>query len=148
MFQELFPESKRYKDQMASIGKHRMIALFLTATFVLSNVGLPIILSSCPMIGKMTQHCPMCTDHAKAPARQLTSTGRNTCCRTVIAAERNKTEFIGTQDARSQLTALTCILPILHPIELSETRDQFFERDLFRFHLSRDIPTLTSSFLI
>ena len=70
--------------------KYRSFALVLTALFLAFNIGLPIVVASCPMAG----HCTMCTHQSKTPAGNSTSVLNSSCCKTIIAGERNTTEFV------------------------------------------------------
>ena len=135
---------------MARIVKYRMIALLLTATFCISNVGLPIILASCPMIGKMQQCCPMCPDQSNSSTQKLTSTKNTSCCNTIIAGERNKTEFVQPQDNKRHFSEFNCIAPVFHAVntEIPQTYRQLFIEVCSSPPFLHDIPIFTSSLLI
>ena len=139
-----------YKGSMSGIMKYRMIALLLAATFCISNVGLPIVLASCPMIGKMQQCCPMCPDQSNSSTQKLTSTKNTSCCNTIIAGERNKTEFVQSQDSKRHFSEFNCIAPVFNTVntEIPQTYRQLFTEVFSSPQLSHDIPIFTSSLLI
>jgi len=68
--------------------------LLFASLFLLFNVGLPVLVDSCPMpkpIGSMM--CPLCQGDG-GEARGEVVKGKP-CCEPSIAAERNTNEFLG-----------------------------------------------------
>ena len=76
---------------------YRTTSLALAMIFTLFSVGLPIVVAACPMTkGGMTTQ--ICCDMGTSAKSQMISSMRNySCCKTIVAAERNTTEFIGNQ---------------------------------------------------
>ena len=72
---------------------------------------------------------------------------RNACCKTVIAAERNKTEFIQSQDQKRELPDFS-IVPVVRHVEMLQTSYQFPGRAVLFVSPPKDIPIFTSSLLI
>ncbi len=70
-----------------------LVALGLAVVFLVFNVGLPIVLASCPMAKEFrTPLCGRCAPVTGGGAALSLQTDRS-CCATVIAADRNTTEF-------------------------------------------------------
>ena len=127
---------------------HSIIVMSLVAVFALSNVGLPIVIASCHMSSTLAGSCPMCKVHSNSPEQQLAMRSDNSCCRTVIAAERNKTEFVQSQDQKRDLSVVSSAIAVLQPASLCPDLEQFFVVNLPVPRFSRDIPVTTSSLLI
>lgn len=79
---------------MNSFVKYRISALLLVLVFSLFNIGLPIVVASCPMTETKTSSCGMCPDQSSTAAQKLTSVKNTSCCQTVIAADKNSNEFV------------------------------------------------------
>lgn len=73
---------------------YRTSALILAIVFCLFNVGLPIVISACPMMKAGSSNASCCITTEKL-SEQTVAISRNTsCCRTILAADRNTTEFL------------------------------------------------------
>lgn len=127
---------------------YRVSALILALVFCLFNVGLPIVIAACPMMGKLST-VPSCCAHKQndTPAIGGAALTKN-CCTTVFAADRNHTEFIGERHADgpcfNAITASCC--PITLPASglAVITLGQYTAPS----PPSHDIPIFTSSLLI
>jgi hypothetical protein len=128
--------------------KYRSAALLLTGIFLLSSVGIPVIIASCPMMksAKRGACCPIRNTEHKTLLKKYQD---YSCCKTVIAAERNTTEFVQNpselfKDGNGLIT-----LALILPSKLCETN---FHTIIFcGTHsppFSEDISVLTSSFRI
>jgi hypothetical protein len=73
---------------------HRIVVLSLAFLFALFNVGLPIVVASCPMAGMKDGGCDMCYEKDAGTAMILVPLQDRSCCETVIAAEQNEEEFL------------------------------------------------------
>jgi hypothetical protein len=137
---------------MQSNFKYRIIALTLAIIFAAFNIGLPIVIASCPMM-EMTRGvacCEMNSDDA-AGVVKITNTVDRSCCETSYAADRNKTEFLQEQLRRGETTKLfSASLPLevfqsaIHP----DMSGQSAITQALSPHRSVDIPILVSSLLI
>jgi hypothetical protein len=90
---------------------YRLAAYFLALLFGVYNVGIPIVLASCPMatVGPV---CSGCFEPGVGKER-VTTHKDTSCCATIIAADRNTNEFLQSKDlsvASLQMEAIT-ILP-------------------------------------
>ena len=134
---------------MNSKRKYKVIALVLTLAFCLSNVGLPIVLASCPMFGN-ARHCPMCPEKSAPASAKLSGIQNTSCCKTIIAGERNKTEFVQSQDQKKNLTELTLIAPLIQSVNIgiSQSSRQLIAEVFALPQFSRDISIFNSSLLI
>lgn len=80
---------------MVGILKHRVWAFALVAVFGVFNVGIPIVVASCPMAAMMKgAKCPMCDDRADMSTPNVGTEMNWSCCVTTIIAERNTNEFV------------------------------------------------------
>ena len=133
---------------MTAILKYRLSALVLALLFCVFNVGLPIVLDSCPMAqSERGSLCTLC--HETTGFEGITSIKNRSCCNTVIAAERNTQEFVKAKNVldkadRSSLfiSSLQFILP---PSGLHSTICNSLSSSPPVF---QDIITITSSLLI
>lgn len=125
--------------------KYRTGAALVAALFLLFNVGLPIVVASCPMSDTLTPACGMCNENSAA--QTITLAKNTSCCATVVAADKNSTEFVQLKAAVGEPGTLIMARPAL-----------FDPRDLltgcvsgfiaFSPPLFTDIPIFTSSLLI
>lgn len=121
-------------------------ALVLTMVFGVYNIGIPIVLASCPM-PKAGPMCCVCYE----PSAGTASIGKaidSSCCATVIAAERNTNAFLQAKDSP---------LPLFHGetlmvLPLDSTFVDGPNSGLNPLHhslpLLADIPVLHSALLI
>ncbi len=134
---------------MRSSLKYRIIGLTLVGIFAVFNIGVPIVVASCPMMKYAdSKVCVMCNDGIAPGNVRFTNTIDKSCCATKYIAERNKTEFLQTNShsLESQQTHLILDSFVAPHAVISSSR--------FVFHLqtsaprSTDIPILISSLLI
>lgn len=123
---------------------YRVFSLVLCVFFALSTIGVPVVVASCPMKMHSTQPC--CARDNSLQHEKISSLVDRSCCRTIIAGERNTTEFIRLQHAAaSALAAVPAVtIAVVAPVE-----------PLVDFAARRlatpppvDIPVFTSSLLI
>ena len=101
---------------MHKILKYRVIAFSLALIFCVFNVGLPIVVASCPMMkaGKMPGSSCCMMRVSKTPVlHKAMMTG--SCCKTVFAAERNKTEFLQVDAAAHAINGGMVFTPLVLP---------------------------------
>ena len=134
---------------------YRTSALVLAVLFCLFNIGLPIVVSACPMMknGKAQGSCCVMKETL---AKNTVSLSRNSsCCRTVVAANRNTTEFLQSSNQNDHLLkieSLKLVAVISSDLTASVLVTQHIVSDRILgklFHpLDDDIPILISSLLI
>jgi len=88
---------------MESSIKYRSVAILLAGVFTIFNIGIPVVLASCPMMKASVRGA--CCPTQPVKGLPILKTHRDySCCKTVIASDRNKIEFLQTQrDAVTQL---------------------------------------------
>ena len=130
--------------------KHRVVTGLLVLVFGVFNIGLPIVVASCPM-ARDTQSppCFACPDPYGDGTLSFAPVIDYSCCRTVLLAERNTTEFVAVKAFVSDVKMM---------ISLLSERDQVYSQphSFISFLLlsdpsppwSADIPVFTSSLLI
>ena len=131
------------------VSKYRLVAVALAALFSLFNVGLPVVIGACPMMGRGISARPACCVErhtGSTPALGL-ALGRD-CCRTVLAAERNHGEFLGEKQNLAVYTNSFCVYVCSLPLRI-------FTSPLIVPGVlpapsppSEDIPIFTASLLI
>lgn len=134
---------------MVSSFKYRPVALLLAGVFAIFSIGIPIILASCPMI-QSSVPVSCCPENTTSNLPTVKSQHDYSCCRTIIAADRNKTEFLQTQnDGTTQLLNFSTIA-ILYTSNIlaSTTFSKIILIDPHSPPLIEDIPIFTSSLLI
>jgi hypothetical protein len=135
--------------RMNSFPKHKLIAVSLALIFAAFNIGVPIVIASCPMI-EMTRGvacCAMNKPIADGVAR-ITNFADTSCCETKFAAERNSTEFLPIQGKKLDVT--TSYIQFLGFIEHQSAIQNPQCRIMQSASPPRsvDIPILVSSLLI
>lgn len=134
---------------MIGILKYRVVAPTLAALFAVFNIGIPVVIASCPMAAMMQgSTCPMCDDR-DSPATSKVSTEQNTsCCATTIVAERNTNEFVqgkaSAQESVSQAVLVSNPFAISYDLSTLPTIASISSSP----PLVVDIPILASSLLI
>jgi len=134
---------------MLSAFKYRPVATLLAGVFVVFTIGIPVVLASCPMM-KASMSGACCSIKPAGVSPILKSQRDYSCCRTIIAADRNRTEFLQAQndEAAQLLNYSTCAilfdLSIFEPTAFSK----FILNDTHSPPLVEDIPIFTSSLLI
>lgn len=126
------------------------MAFSLVAVFALFNVGLPVVVASCPMSEMQNSPiCTMCNNDAQSSGVRLTAYFDRSCCETRFAAERNTTEFLQTQH-KVERVKFVVEIPLLSSVASPEHSS--YGGNLQASDTSpprpRDIPILISSLLI
>jgi hypothetical protein len=87
-----------------------MAIISLIGLFCAFNIGLPIVVASCPMMktGMRSSCCPANPSASNTP--NIAETRSSDCCKTIIAGERNTTEFVQSQFHLQYTPALEAIL--------------------------------------
>jgi len=114
---------------------------------VVFNVGLPIMLASCPMMGTNAGRGSCCAESSPIGSLALRSALNSSCCRTTLAAERNTNEFL-------QAATVTGLNP--QPAAIVRVEEEFsrftlfsvFERSPFPPDHGGDIPVFLSTLII
>ena len=91
---------------------YRTVAICLAAVFAVFAAGLPVIVASCPMAKVADRSCCACSETSSVPAYAPWRDA--SCCATVIAADRNTTEFL-PQDHVHVSALLAQTVPVLAP---------------------------------
>ncbi len=135
---------------MVNSSKYRSVAILLAGIFSVFNIGLPVVLHYCKMMETVSSNsCGMCdTDKMDAGNLQISKT-ESSCCKTIIAADRNQTEFLQTE--KNDVTKLQySITPILHTSPSIDFQhvSKIFLSGIHSPPLIEDIPIFTSSLLI
>lgn len=103
------PSKIHYLETMMNPAYHRGTALLLSAVFCLFTIGVPIVVASCPMVTKGIQPC--CNEKPAGSGSRLVTEKNTSCCRTVLAGERNLVEFL-TVNSHAGFVSLCAALPI------------------------------------
>ena len=100
---------------MNSILKYRFVAFALVVVFGVFNIGIPIIIASCPMAAMMQGNtCGMCSDQDDPGTSTITTERNTSCCATTIAAERNTNEFVQGKSGLPDLAKLLLVVLTEH----------------------------------
>ncbi|MFI5251469.1 MAG: hypothetical protein ACHQQQ_03460 [Bacteroidota bacterium] len=127
---------------------YRLITVALVVLFSVCNIGLPIVIASCPMMktGNKLSCCAVkpAANHTQSIAREKSSD----CCKTVIAGERNTTEFVQSHFQLQQTQAPVGVLaPVIDNCAGNLVVSRIASIQLMP-PLLGDIPILNSSLLI
>ena len=125
---------------------YRTVTFTLLALFLVFNVGLPIVLASCPMMQEK-HTTSTCCEQKNDRFQAIKSSKDYSCCKTVIAAERNTTEFVQGKDCLVHVDY--SLITLLHLTSLSKDFSQLLLTSVCNTSPpSEDIPIFTSSLLI
>ena len=72
--------------------KYRLLTLALAGLFSVFNIGLPIVIATCPMAERGP--CDVCADPLPTNGTAISRHMDYSCCATVVAADRNTQEFL------------------------------------------------------
>lgn len=129
---------------------YRMVASTLATIFFVFNIGLPLVVASCPMPkAEGSSLCEMCYDDFSRGSLNLTTKRDASCCMTKIAADRNTTEFLQSHQTLEQAKTLLGAGTV---VRVSESSSSLHMPGFGAFSspppCPRDIPILVSSLLI
>ena len=134
---------------MNSTLKYRVVAFVLAVVFGVFNIGIPVIIASCPMAAMMQgSKCTMCDDQDDPATSKVTTEKNTSCCATIVVAERNTTEFLQVKVTVQQSILQTELVAASSAV-ISNPSSVFTTS-----HISPspptvvDIPIFTSSLLI
>ena len=128
---------------------YRIAGLALAAVFGMFNIGIPIIVASCPLAATMQgNRCSLCSDVHEPGTVSLSSERNTSCCVTVFAAERNTNEFVQVTHVAASPNTLMHVLPATHvPTAGLSSLAAFLRASTAPLFLP-DIPLLTSNLRI
>jgi len=130
---------------------YRVVTTLVVIVFGVFNIGLPIVVASCPMAeGSQSPVCSACPETSGPDVVRFSSVIDYSCCQTIILADRNTTEFVAAKTVPSaDVRIVACAL----------SEDRFSHSSLLS-SVSRvatsgpsppgalDIPIFTSSLLL
>jgi hypothetical protein len=99
-----------FKDTVKRSFTYRLAILGLICLFCTFNIGLPVVIASCPMMKAGGRGSCCAPKPSKAHTQSIAKTRSTDCCKTVIAGERNTTEFVQSQFQLHYTPALEAIL--------------------------------------
>jgi hypothetical protein len=138
--------------RMTKHSTYRVTAATIAAVFLLFNIGLPIVVASCPITESKTRACGMCNDETDATAQKITSVKNTSCCITLFAADKNTTEFVNPVSGVKVKSVVNESAQLYLPILVSQISHQGVSLSPGIESLSpprcTDIPILVSSLLI
>lgn len=120
----------------------------LALLFAVFNIGLPIVVASCPMTKfSDSLQCMMCDDGSDATSQRISNFVDKSCCETKYAADRNTNEFL---QEHSKGVELTKIIPAIsaHVVFQSPVLDLQFQFVSASPPRSVDIPIFNSTLRI
>jgi hypothetical protein len=131
---------------MNNLKKYRFAVWTLITVFFLFNVGVPIVIASCPM---MQQAKPLACCAQEQPSESPSASINKdfSCCNTTIAAHRNITEFLQGKD-NSISVSHHFSSPILQYVPNTALDYSQFSLSFFDSSPPADIPILHSTLLI
>ena len=136
---------------MSTLAKHQIVALFVAGIFGLFNIGIPVVIASCPMAEYgPAPMCAECAGEIGSNAERLTSLEDTSCCATVIVADGNTNEFLQSRAALSHVESVDIISVLPSMVETSKGYSSLITLDNHSPSPPRfeDIPIFNSSLLI
>jgi hypothetical protein len=129
--------------------KYRITSLTLSVVFALFNIGVPVVVASCPMMKYAdSKQCMMCDTGPLSNTVKFTRAANKSCCETKYAADRNKTEFLQTAQHLLDSTKLLVVF-VTNSLTQSAIRNPQFTITVDTSPpRTADIPILVSSLLI
>lgn len=110
---------------MNNFSIHKTCSLLLVLLFCTFSIGVPILVSACPMMSSMNGS-PCCCHHENASKTQaIQSMVHSSCCKAgALAAERNTTEFLLSKEHNDN--AVSSVLFIIESPFTSSSLDLCF----------------------
>ncbi len=136
---------------MRLFDRHTALVAGIALLLLVFTVGIPIVLSACPMMAQGKSGAPCCRQTTEAPGQ--TSVGRDfSCCRVQIVATRATSEYLPTAAPAVEPLQSIGTLPAA-PAEFFTTpvpavRVEFRIGSLPPPSRGESIPLLTSSLLL
>jgi hypothetical protein len=121
--------------------------MLLASLFLVFNVGLPILINSCPMpkpVGSMM--CPLC--HGDGGEGSGMVVKGKPCCKPSIAAEGNANEFLRIQKSVCDPLASLCVIFQSRIVPFSSSSVSQISASTPSHFAPDDIPVIHSSLLI
>lgn len=124
--------------------------MLLAVAFAVFNIGLPVVLDTCPMAkAGNSDLCATCHNESR-PETQTVGIPGGSCCVMVVVGDRNTTEFEQSRDrlvdnVRTMLASALEIPHLLFPVQFTPTT---VGRPVESPPAEPDIPILNSSLLI
>ena len=131
---------------MAKINTYRNVTIALLVIFFVSNIGLPIVIASCPMMFTKTTQASCCSKPSDSLPSFHTSKDYS-CCKTVIAAERNTNEFVIAKYVTDTPHHSVTIIQRLENFS-SFSSTHLLSTVSFKLLATEDIPVFNSTLLI
>ena len=96
---------------MNNILKYRFVAFALVVVFGVFNIGIPILIASCPMATTIQgNRCGMCNDQDDPGTAKITTEKNTSCCATRFAAEGNTNEFVQAKGGMPDVNKLLLVV--------------------------------------
>ena len=136
---------------MRNQNKYRLIAVLMVFVFSMFNVGLPIVISACPMMMHAPSNLSCCANANDFSGEKLLAQKNTSCCKLTLAAERNTTEFVQSQNQIHLLPKLEIIVPVFvqtYKVEMCSVSLHCSAVDRASPPRHEDIPIFVSSLLI
>ncbi len=128
--------------------KYRSVTVLLAGIFIVFSIGIPVVLASCPMM-KASVRGACCPTQPMKDLPIFKTQRDYSCCNTVIAADRNKTEFLQTQNVGlPQILNYSTAISYVPDIFESTTFSKLILNDTHSPPSIEDIPIFNSSLII
>lgn len=128
---------------------YRPAASFVVAAiFFVFNIGLPIVIASCPMTETPFAACGICKPDSDVNVHNLTTAKNTSCCVIVFAPDKNSTEFVQAKSPLSVSFKTIASLPVLFKGEACSQSASSVQQEALLPPKAIDIPILISSLLI
>ncbi|TAK55532.1 MAG: hypothetical protein EPO24_12065 [Bacteroidetes bacterium] len=129
--------------------KYRWVSLGLAAVFCLYTVGLPIIISACPMMSANNGRGSCCAE-LPTDGLKISSTKDTSCCKTTIAAKPNTSEFVASNLNLLHFNSIIFFAISTVVVNLQSTTTEYtsYVNSSPPLWSVMDIPVVTSSLLI
>jgi hypothetical protein len=131
--------------------KYRFFAILLIGVFAIFNTGLPVVLHYCEMMkSTTTSTCGMCGTESTRDDQLQYNSVKSACCKTIFTPERNRIEFLQSQNNATTQLLNYSTAPLLYTSNIFESLrlSKLILNDTHSPPLSKDIPIFTSSLLI
>ncbi|MDI6804648.1 MAG: hypothetical protein QME58_12525 [Bacteroidota bacterium] len=139
---------------MARNKLHISLIIGFTAIFVVFNIGLPVVLHYCEMMNTYSSSdCDMCHPETKQDEQIQFNSMQYSCCKTVIVADRNTSEFLQAQKDEATKLQYSITPTAICGLHSSPRIDFQYSSKIFLTGIHsppsyKDIPILFSSLLI
>jgi hypothetical protein len=140
---------------MNTLKRHKYLSILLGVIFSVFTIGIPIVITTCPMMNSGHQTASCCLSLQRHEFGGTRFEGSKSCCRQTVTFNRNTNEFLQTLSPGQHFVRFSCYTSVpvymLDVPVVNATNQSIVSSTHFLYKRSQrtgDLPILLSSLLI